>query len=303
MALWALAASGCGASRVFAPSDGRIVGGEASDGWGSGAQAGSGQAGDAGASDAQAGGEVGAGAEVPGALPACSGMCDSATPDYPTVSGYGGQGNVTMYTTSASNGGACNYGSTDVLYFAAANVNVAPGDGQGQWQGGRICGQCAKVTVMTSYGPQSVLIRIMDKCPDGYCGMDLGGVAPAQVMLDGFGRYNGSWAFVSCAGHAEVFDGPTSLFVLAGASAYYARVQIRNPPAAVTGLLWSDSAGGSGTLAWADDPENSFEVPASILQSNAASVTVVASFSDDSASTVVTSPTQLATGDASYQMN
>jgi len=87
-----------------------------------------------------------------------------------------------MYTTEASNGGACNYGATKVMYFVAVNVNVAPGDGQGQWQGGRNCGQCVEVTALTTQGPQSVVVRIMDKCPDGYCGMDLGGAAAGAVM-------------------------------------------------------------------------------------------------------------------------
>jgi hypothetical protein len=239
----------------------------------------------------------------PDSQPACSGICNAVTPAYPAVSADGGRGNVTMYTTEASNGGACNYGATKVLYFVAVNVNVAPGDGLGQWQGGRICGQCVEVTAQTSQGPRSVVVRIMDKCPDGYCGMDLGGLAPAAIMRDGFGRYDGSWRFVSCAGHPEVFDGATSLSIVAGANAYWSRAQIRNPPAAVASIDWRDSQGAQGTFPYAHDPENTFEVPASVLQSAAAAITVTARFNDGSSMSVDLGPSQLATENAAYVMN
>lgn len=237
-----------------------------------------------------------------GAPPACTGTCNAVTPAPPSVTAEGGRGNVTMYTTEASSGGACNYGATAVLYFAAVNVNVVPGDGQGQWQGGRICGQCAEVAAQTSHGPMTTVVRIMDKCPDANCGMDLGGAAPAVVMSDGFGRYEGSWHFVSCTGHPEVFDGPASIFVVAGASAYWSRVQVRNGAGAVTSLAWRDPQGTSGSLAWASDPENTFEVPASLLQSGAANVSVTATFSDGSSATVALTPGQLASGGTSYAM-
>jgi hypothetical protein len=232
----------------------------------------------------------------------CSGICNAATPVYPTVGSEEGQGNITMYTTEPSTGGACNYGPTGVRYFVAVNVNLAPGDGRGQWQGGRSCGQCVEVTALTSQGPRSVVVRIMDKCPDGFCGMDLGGAAPAAVMSDGFGRYDGSWRFVSCSGHPEVSDGPASLFVVAGANAYWSRVQIRNPPGAVTGITWTDSQGGSGAFAYASDPENTFEVPTSLLQSKSASLTVTARFTDGSEASLGLSPADLAVGGASYPL-
>jgi hypothetical protein len=234
--------------------------------------------------------------------PRCPGTCNAATPSLPTVGPDGGQGNITMYTTEASNGGACNYGATGVLYFAAVNVNVAPGDGHGQWQGGHICGQCVEVTALTTQGPQSVVVRIMDKCPDTYCGIDLGGAAPAAVMREDFGRYDGSWRFVSCAGHPEVSDGPTSLFVLSGANGYWSRVQVRNPPAAVQSIAWRDSQGASGTFPYATDPEDTFEVPAAVLQSIAATITLSALFSDGTTEAVEVSPARLATGNASYAM-
>jgi len=232
----------------------------------------------------------------------CPGICNSATPVYPTVGPDGGQGNITMYTTEASNGGACNYGATSVLYFAAVNVNVVPGDGRGQWQGGRICGQCVEVTAVTSQGPTSVVVRIMDKCPDGYCGMDLGGNAPAAIMQDGFGRYDGAWRFISCAGHPEVSDGPPALSVVAGANAYWSRVRIRNPAGAVDSITWQDVQGGSGSFAWASDPENAFEVPTSVLQSSAARVTVTVHFADGGTAAAALTPAQLAAENTSYSL-
>ena len=234
--------------------------------------------------------------------PACSGICNAATPSFPTVGSDSGQGNITMYTTLASSGGACNYGATNVLYFAAVNVNVTPGDGLGQWQGGRICGQCIEVTALTSQGPRSVVVRIMDKCPDVYCGIDLGGAAPAAIMGDLPGRYNGSWRFVSCAGHPEVSDGPTSLHISSGANTYWSRVQIRDPPSAVDSIAWRDLQGASGALPYASDPEDTFEVPPAVLQSTVASITITARFADGSTATVNVSPAQLAMENASYVM-
>ena len=257
---------------------------------------------DAGAmSDALGGAREVEASEV-AALSACSGVCNAATPSYPTVARAAGQGNITMYTTAASSGGACNYGATGVLYFAAVNVNVVPGDGLGQWQGGRICGQCLDVTAETTQGPRSVVVRIMDKCADGYCGIDLGGTAPSAIMSDGFGRYEGRWRFISCSGHPEVSDGPVSLFVIAGSNAYWSRVQVRNPPGAVESLMWQDTQGASGILPYADDPENTFEVPLSILQSTVASLTLTARFSDGSEATLDLSPGQFAVGNASYPL-
>ena len=233
----------------------------------------------------------------------CPGICNSATPSYPTVDTGGGVGNVTMYTTEASDGGACNYGTTGVSYFAAINVNVTPGDGKGQWNGGRICGQCVEVTALTSQGPKSVVARIMDRCPDVYCGIDLGGQAPAAIMLDDFGRYDGSWRFVSCAGHSEVSDGSPSLFVVAGSSAWWSRVQVRNPPWAVADMAWKDPAGGvSGSFPFATDPENTYEVPAEVLQSTAAILLVTVTYGDGSMAKMQVSPSQLATPNTSYPL-
>jgi hypothetical protein len=238
-----------------------------------------------------------------GGMPSCTGICNSATPRDPTVDGNGGTGNVTMYTTEASNGGACNYGATSVRYFAAVNVNVSPGDGQGQWKGGRICGQCAEVTALTSQGPRSVVLRIMDRCPDASCGMDLGGDAPAAIMLDGFGRYDGSWRFVACTGHPEVSDGAPSLFVVTGSNAWWSRVQVRNPPWPVTTISWADPAGtAAGAFPFAADPENTFAVPAEALQASAATLLVTVTYADGSTATARLAPADLASPGTSHTL-
>jgi hypothetical protein len=238
-------------------------------------------------------------------LPAqCAGICNAVTPSYPAVDSSSGRGNVTMYDTEASSGGACNYGVTNVLYYAAMSVDEVPGDGKGQWQHGRICGQCVEVTALTSQGPKSVVVRIMDKCPDGFCGIDLGGLAPAAIMLDDPGRYDGAWRFVSCAGHPEVSDGPPTLFVVGGSNAWWARVQVRNPTGAVDSIAWQESTGATqGTFPYASDPENTYEVPAAVLQSSAASLSITVHYRDGSTARQALTPAQLAASGASYSFN
>ena len=235
----------------------------------------------------------------------CSGQCNAATPVYPTILSDGGLGNVTMYSTAASDGGACNYGSTKVMYYAAINVNVVPGDNKGQWQGGRICGQCAEVTALTSQGPKTVVARIMDKCPDGNCGIDLGGSAPGTVMLDGAGRYTGKWRFVPCDGHPEVSDGSPTLDVLLGSNSWWSRVHVRNPPTAVSSIDWQDAAGSAkGTFLYATDPENAYEVPVNeVLQFGAASFLITVHYVDGRTATVQLSPAQLASQGGSYALD
>jgi hypothetical protein len=258
---------------------------------------GSGSGGGAGGGPGSGGGSAGAGGGS-----GCSGPCNAATPVYPTLQSNGGLGNVTMYSTAASNGGACNYGSTSVMYYAAINVNVQPGDGAGQWQGGRLCGQCAEVTVLTSQGPKSVVVRIMDKCPDGHCGIDLGGSAPGTVMLNGSGRYAGQWQFVSCSGHPEVSDGAPSLTVVSGSNPWWSRVRVRNPVSAVQAIAWK-SAAASGSFPFATDPENAFEVPVSqVLQSASPSFQITVSYAGGGTATVQLTPAQLAAGGSSYAL-
>ena len=244
----------------------------------------------------------GGGGDLPSS---CPGTCNAATPVYPTLSSNGGLGNVTMYSTSASSGGACNYGTTNVMYYAAMSVNVQPGDGKGQWQSGRICGQCAEVTVLTSQGPKSVVVRIMDKCADAYCGIDLGGSAPSAVMLNGSGRYDGKWRFVSCSGHPEASDGSPSLAVISGSNPWWARVRVRNPTTAVASIGWQSASGtASGSFPYATDPENAFEVPVNeVLQSASPSFRITVRYVDGSTATTQLSPGQLAAQNSSYPLN
>jgi hypothetical protein len=210
-----------------------------------------------------------------------------------------------MYSTSASSGGACNYGSTGVMSYAAINVNVLPGDAQGQWQAGKICGQCAEVTALTSQGPQTVVVRIMDKCPDGHCGIDLGGNAPGAVMLDGSGRYDGKWRFVSCGGYADVSDGSPALYVLSGSNPWWSRVHVRNGATATDTIAWQDAAGtANGYLPFATNPENAFEVPVNeVLQSGMSAVLITVHYVDGTTASVTLTPAQLAAGSTSYPLD
>ncbi|MGD9211808.1 MAG: expansin-like protein [Desulfobacteraceae bacterium] len=235
----------------------------------------------------------------------CSGSCNSATPIYPTIYEDGGVGNVTMYTTAPSSGGACNYGDTNVMSFAAMSVNVEPGDGMGHWQAGKICGRCAEVTAVTSQGPKTVVVRIMDKCPDAYCGIDLGGSAPGEVMVDNSGRYDGQWRFVSCEGHPEVSDGDPSLDVMQGTNSWWSRVHVSNGKTAVESIDYeSDDGSVSGTFPYATDPENAYEVPTDeVLQSSAASFLITVTYIDGSTATVTLTPNQLSTEQSSYPLD
>jgi hypothetical protein len=225
----------------------------------------------------------------------CTSLCNAVTPSYPTIVQGQGMGDVTMYATGPSKGGACNYGETNINYYVASNVNVAPGDGLGQWQGGRACGQCVEIVVQSSTGPRSVVVRITDRCADEFCGMDLGGLAPAQVMPDGFGRYRGSWRFVSCAGHPEVSDGPTTLKVINGSNPYWALVQVRNPPWPVAAIDWQQQGSDArGSFDYAGvSYENAFQVPQTVLQANA-SFTLTIRFTDSSAAQLDLTSAQLA---------
>jgi hypothetical protein len=207
-----------------------------------------------------------------------------------------------MYSTAASSGGACLYGATNILDYAAMSVNVEPGDGRSHWQEGRICGQCARVTALTSQGPKQVIVRIMDKCPDGFCGIDLGGSAPESIMVDGFGRYDGAWEFISCAGHPEVFDGPTSLFVKDGSNAYWSAVQVRNPPMSVTAMDYQNQTNPSekGSFSYASPQiENYYLVPVQVLQANG-TFDITVTYRDGSTATLALTSAELATAESSY---
>ena len=203
----------------------------------------------------------------------CESNCDASSPTVPVLNDTEGFGDVTTYGSVAnpapSQGGACNYGSTEILRFAAIQVSLLPGDLRGQWQGGRICGQCAEVRARTPEGWKTTVVRIMDKCPDVNCGIDLGGLPARDLMGAQPGRYSGEWRWVSCAGHEGVSDGPPSLFVKEGGNAYWSLIQVRNAEASVLGVrlrLASLGAGPWTELVWATEAENFFKVPPAILQ-------------------------------------
>jgi expansin (peptidoglycan-binding protein) len=204
---------------------------------------------------------------------ACSGICDAATPTAPIVSDTDGWGDVTTYggveNANPSKGGACNYGATGITRFAAIQVNSLPNDLRGQWNGGRVCGQCVQVQARTAVGWKSTIVRIVDKCPDGYCGIDLGGLPATDLMGAQAGRYSGHWRFVACPAFLDgLSDGPPSLHVKEGSNAWWSLVQVRNPVAAVATIQARGTGGLSDSVwsfAWATEAENFFKVPVSVL--------------------------------------
>jgi hypothetical protein len=194
------------------------------------------------------------------------------TPGIPVFTDKGGEGDVTTYGSVSdpefSQGGACNYGSTGIRYYAAINVNQFPGDLEGQWQGGQICGACARVLVRTRDGEiRSTIVRIMDKCPDDNCGIDLGGAPAGEIMKDQPGRYSGEWEWVSCDGAQGVSDGPPSLHVKEGSGKWWSLVQVRNGPGAVLEIRARKVIDGEWQIfPWATEAENFLSVPVEILQ-------------------------------------
>lgn len=203
---------------------------------------------------------------------ACAGICDASPPSIPVVSDSGGFGDVTTYggvgNSNPSSGGACNYGATGITHYAAIQVNLQPGDGQGQWLSGAGCGQCAEVQARTPEGWKRTVVRIVDKCPDGQCGIDLGGAPATDLMGTQPGRYSGQWRFVSCLGLPGVSDGAPSLFVKEGSSVWWSLVQVRNPESAITTMRLRSAPGSAAwdTLPWATEAENFFKVPAKVFR-------------------------------------
>ena len=204
---------------------------------------------------------------------------------HPELSGRGSRlaarATSPMYATGPSAGGACNYGATSVLYYAAVNVNVAPGDGQGQWQGGRICGQCVEVTALTSQGPESVVVRIMDKCPDGDCGTTSGARRPrpscwtASGATTEAGASSRARATRKCPTDRPACSSATAATPGGRACKFAIRL------GAVASIAWQDPAGPShGAFPYAADPENTFEVPTEVLQSSATSIAITVQYAD-----------------------
>jgi len=226
----------------------------------------------------------------------CS-ACDSRPSLTPVLSESGGSGNVTVYgsvtSPRPSTSGACNYGATDIQYYAAINVDAQAGDGRGQWQGGRICGQCAAVRVKTPEGWKETTVRIVDKCGDANCGIAVSGAAARDLMGDTPGRYEGNWRFVSCEGHSEVSDGPPALHVKDGSSTWWALVHVRNPAWAVSAIDWRSSDGtSSGSFAFAREAENFFSVPEAVHSHGMVRLTI--HYRDSSQVQVALAPGQLA---------
>lgn len=192
--------------------------------------------------------------------------CDSYTAQDPVLNDRGGTGSITTYGSitekEASSGGACNYGKTDVHYYAAIHVNVSSGDDKGPWNGGLACGGCVRVKAKTPDGWKRVTVRIMDRCPDESCGVDLGGAPASDIMGFTVGRYYGEWEFVSCEGVEGVWDDSTSIWVKDGANAYWSVIQVRNPKDAVKNI----SINGVDLVRYVG-AENFWEVPQEILQS------------------------------------
>lgn len=196
------------------------------------------------------------------------------TPGIPVFRDNGGTGDVTTYGSpndpEFSQGGACNYGSTGIRYYAAINVNQIPGDLAGQWQGGQICGACARVRIRTTDGEiRTTVVRIMDKCADENCGIDLGGAPAGEIMKNQPGRYSGEWEWVSCEEAEGVSDGPPSLHVKAGSNQFWSLVQARNGPGAVDEIRVRKTENSEWiSLPWATEAENYFKLPVELLQDN-----------------------------------
>ena len=197
--------------------------------------------------------------------------CDSYTAADPELTENGGKGSVTTYGSitakETSLGGACNYGQTNIQYYAAIHVNVSPGDNKGPWQGGAACGGCVRVKAKTPDGWKRVTVRITDRCPDADCGVDLGGAPAADIMGNTVGRYYGEWEFVSCEGVEGVWGDSTSLWVKEGASTFWSIVQVRNPKDMVKAItILGVDTRDSYDLEMVVGTENFWTVPQNVLQ-------------------------------------
>ena len=233
--------------------------------------------------------------------------CDSTPPAAPVLAADGGTGNVTTYGNvfdpEPSRGGACNYQDTAIEQYAAIHVNVELGDGRGPWQAGRICGQCALVRARTPEGWRQTVVRIVDKCPDEYCGIDLGGAPARAIMGTQPGRYQGTWRFISCAGQAGVSDAPPSLYVKDGSNPYWALVQVRNPSAAVQAIDWESADGvRRGTFPYASEAENYFSVPEPVRMS-AETIRLHVKYRDATQASIALRGSELALPGASYPLD
>ena len=199
--------------------------------------------------------------------------CDSFTAADPELTENGGKGSVTTYGSitakETSLGGACNYGQTNIQYYAAIHVNVSPGDDKGPWNGGAACGGCVRVKAKTPDGWKRVTVRITDRCPDANCGVDLGGAPAADIMGNRVGRYYGEWEFVSCEGVDGVWGDSTSLWVKEGASTFWSIIQVRNPKDMVKAIaIYGIDTRDFYELEMVVGTENFWTVPQAVLQTD-----------------------------------
>ena len=199
--------------------------------------------------------------------------CDSYTAADPELTENGGKGSVTTYGSitakETSLGGACNYGQTNIQYYAAIHVNVSPGDDLGPWNGGAACGGCVRVKAKTPDGWKKVTVRITDRCPDADCGVDLGGAPAADIMGNQVGRYYGEWEFVSCEGVDGVWGDSTSIWVKEGASEFWSIIQVRNPKDMVKSIaIYGVDTSDFYELEMVVGTENFWTVPQAVLQTD-----------------------------------
>ena len=199
--------------------------------------------------------------------------CDSFTAADPELTENGGKGSVTTYGSitakETSLGGACNYGQTNIQYYAAIHVNVSPGDDKGPWNGGAACGGCVHVKAKTPDGWKEVTVRITDRCPDANCGVDLGGAPASDIMGINVGRYYGEWEFVSCEGVEGVWGDSTSIWVKEGASEFWSIIHVRNPKDMVKSItIYGVDTRDVHELEMVVGTENFWTVPQSVLQTD-----------------------------------
>ena len=199
--------------------------------------------------------------------------CDSYTAADPELTENGGKGSVTTYGSitakETSLGGACNYGQTNIQYYAAIHVNVSPGDDKGPWDGGAACGGCVHVKARTPEGWKEVTVRVTDRCPDANCGVDLGGAPAADIMGNRVGRYYGEWEFVSCEGVDGVWGDSTSIWIKEGASEFWSIIQVRNPKDMVKGIaIYGIDTRDFYELEMVVGTENFWTVPKNVLQTD-----------------------------------
>ena len=199
--------------------------------------------------------------------------CDSYTAADPILVENGGKGSVTTYGSitakETSLGGACNYGQTNIQYYAAIHVNVSPGDDKGPWDGGMACGGCVHVKAKTPDGWKEVTVRITDRCPDANCGVDLGGAPASDIMGIQVGRYYGEWEFVSCEGVEGVWGDSTSIWVKEGASEFWSIIHVRNPKDMVKSItIYGVDTRDFYELEMVVGTENFWKVPLAVLKTD-----------------------------------